>query len=91
MGLAALPARTFGSFFIFDCSWTILEILEKGGYALPFGADKPWQLLGYWLHGVKIVEARKSGKISHLTFDADYRVLAHQRSPRPVIASTMYY
>ena len=81
VGLAALPARTFGSFFIFNCSWTILENLEKGGirsavavrvrgyFFLPFGADKLRQLRGYWLHGVRIVEAGKSGEISHLTFD----------------------
>ena len=33
--IAALPARTFGSFLIFACSWSILENLEKGGNAPP--------------------------------------------------------
>ena len=40
-----------------------------GYFFLPFGVDKLRQLRGYWLHGVRIVEARKSGKITHLTFD----------------------
>ena len=40
-----------------------------GYFFLSFGADKLWQLLGYWLHGVRIVEAGKTGKKSHLTFD----------------------